>query len=77
MEYRISGMEHKTIVAIHDFYLPRTVITSTFYNKQSELFDITITTDAILKINDGRITIDFNGKLFSIEHEEYTEMSII
>ena len=77
MEYRLYGIEYKTLVAIHDYYLPRTVITSSLWNNDEQLFTIALTTDAILKINDGRITIDFNGKLFSIEHEEYTGLSIV
>lgn len=77
MEYTLYGIDHKTLVAIHDFFLPRTVITSSVWNNDGQLFTVTITTAAILKINDGRITIDFNGKLFSIEHEEYNGLSIV
>lgn len=77
MEYRLYGIEHKTLAAIHDYYFPRTVITSSLWNNDEKLFTVTLTTDAILKINDGRITIDFNGMLFSIEHEEYAGLSIV
>lgn len=77
MEYTIDGVEYKTLKAIHDFYFPKTVITSSLWNNGSELYTITITSFAILKINDGRITIDVNGQLFSIEYEEYSKLTIV
>ena len=71
MQYTIYGISHDTFRALHDYYLPRTIVTSSYWNNDEELFTITITNNAIIKINDGRLTIDLGAKLFSIDYELY------
>lgn len=77
MEYRLYGIDHKTYVALHDYFQPRTVITSHVWNNDEQLFTITINTEAIITINAGKITIDFTGKTFDIEYGNYIGLATV
>ena len=76
MSYYIDGISYETFKALHDFYLPRTVITSSYWSNQEQSYQLSITTNALLKINDGDITIDLAGKLFTIPSTNYYQIFV-
>lgn len=75
--YSIYGLSYETFTALHDFYLPRTVITSSRWNTLNQCYDITITVRAIIKVNAGNITIDLGAKLFTIENNGYIKLEVL
>lgn len=76
MEYKIIGISFSDFQLIHSYYHPRTIITSSWYNKTTELYDLTITDHAIIKINNGGITFDLGGKLLTIPYGNYYSLTI-
>lgn len=74
--YYIQGISYDTLKALHDFYLPRTVIISTYFDNISKLYDINITPNSIIKVNNGDITIDLGAKLYTIENNKFIKVVI-
>lgn len=74
--YYIHGISYETLKALHDFYLPRTIITSTYFDKISKLYDVNITPNSIIKVNDGDITLDLGAKLYTIENNKFIKVVI-
>lgn len=76
MKYTINGISFSDFQNIHGYYHPRTIITSSWFNKSTGLYNIDISNNAILKINDGNITIDLGAKLLTIPSSNYTSLYI-
>lgn len=76
MDYIIIGLSYEQFRELHDFYLPRTIITSSLSNKHTNLIDITLTDHAIIKINGGDITIDLGAKLYTIPKRNYKKLIV-
>ena len=76
MKYTLNGISFSDLQNIHGFFHPRTVLTLSWFNKSTGLYNIDITNNAILKINDGNITIDLGGKLLTIPSSNYTSLHI-
>lgn len=75
--YSIYGLTYEVFIALHDFYLPHTIITSSERSTINQGYNITISDNAILKFNNGNITVDLAGKLFTIEHDDYIRAVIL
>lgn len=75
--YSIFGLTYEVFIALHDFYLPHTIITSSEWSTIHHGYNITISQNAILKFNSGDITIDLAGNLFTIAHDDYIKAVII
>ena len=73
----IKGISGKELQTIHDYYMPKTVITSHRYDINTELFDVTITDHAIIKINLGEIVIDLGGVLYTIANDDYISLIVV
>lgn len=74
--YKLFNVSYNTFTSLHDFYLPRTIITESIYNDPTALYTLTISNNAIIKINDGNITIDLGGKLYTIDRNDYSMLII-
>ena len=75
--YMIYGLSYEVFTALHDFYLPHTVITSSEWATIRQGYDVTITDNAILKFNDGNLTIDLGSMLYTIKHDDYIKVVIL
>ena len=75
--YKIDGIDGQTFQKLHDFYMPKTVITSHLWDKEQEWFSITISDYAIIKINGGDITIDLSGVLYTIDRYSYESLTVL
>lgn len=75
--YQIFNVSFKVYKELHVFYMPSTVITESIYDKHTKLYALNINENAILKINDGNITIDLGGKLYTINREDYSSFMIM
>ena len=76
MNYIIIGLSFSDLLLIHSFYHPHTMLTSTYFNKHTELYDVTLTNNAIIKVNAGDITLDLGAKLLTIPHGNYNKLII-
>lgn len=74
--YQIFNVSFNILKELHDFYVPSTIITETIYNEHTKLYIITLNENAIIKINDGNITIDLGGKLYTINRNDYSTFMI-
>lgn len=75
--YTITGITYETLTKLHDFYLSRTIITSSLWDNKDKSYTITITENAMLKIRDGNITIDLGAKLYTIERGDYVSLEVM
>lgn len=76
MNYIIIGVSYEQFKELHDFYEPRTIVTSSIFCNHTKLYNITIRTHAIIKVNLGDITIDLGGKLYTIPKNNYNKLII-
>ena len=76
MKYALNGISFSDLQNIHNFFHPRTVMTLSWFDKSTGLYNIDITTNAIIKINNGDITIDLGAKLLTIPSTNYTSLHI-
>ena len=76
MNYIIIGVSFAQLKELHDFYLPRTIVTSSIYCNHTKLYNLTLRTHSIIKINGGDITIDLGGKLYTIPKQNYNKLII-
>ena len=76
MNYIIIGLSFSDLQLIHSFYHPHTMLTSTYFYKHTELYDVSLTNNAIIKVNAGDITLDLGAKLLTIPHGNYNKLII-
>lgn len=76
MNYIIIGLSFSDLQLIHSFYHPKTMLTSTYFNKQTGLYDVTLSNNAIIKVNMGDITLDLGMKLLTIPQGNYNKLII-
>ena len=67
----LFGITHETFVALHDYFLPRTIITSHKFIREAGLYDITLTDNAIYKINLNALHIDLGGKKYTVDEADF------
>lgn len=76
MEYKVINLDEE-IVRDMMFWLGDRVIKSIEFHDDG-CIDVKIDPEiTILKINDGKLTVDRGGKLFTIPHEYYSRIEII
>lgn len=79
MMYKLTGVPYDIFKEIHDKFLPNTIMTSSIYDKETKLYDITllVKSDVTLMINRGNILIEKRGKTYQLFDTDYVSFTII
>ena len=79
MMYKLSGVPYDIFKELHDKFLPETIIISSIYDKESKLYEITLSvkSDVTLMINRGNILIKKRGKTYQLFDTDYVSFTII
>lgn len=79
MMYKLHGVPYDIFKELHDKFLPETIITSSIYDKENKLYDISLSvnSDVTLMINRANILIEKRGKAYQIFATDYVTLTIV
>lgn len=79
MMYKLSGVPYDIFKELHDKFLPETIITSSIYDKETKLYEITLSVklDVTLMINKGNILIEKRDKTYQLFDTDYVSFTMI
>ena len=77
MQLTIYGISHETFVAIHDHFMPRTIITSSIWNDHDKAFTIELTTKACISASNQSVRIFLDKKWYDLDDKDFHGLALI
>lgn len=75
--YKLDGITHETLKDLHDFFMPHTIITSSLWDKEDELYDIILSNNAKLVIDGNDLIIHMKNEQYIIFKYDFVSLTVI
>ena len=77
MIFTIYGINYNTFKDLHDHFMPRTIITSSIWNNDEELYTIELTSKASLSASHETVRIFIGDKWYDLDKTDFHGVTII
>ena len=77
MQITIFGISHETYVAIHDHFMPRTIITSSIWNDHDKAFTIELTNKAYISASEHDVRIFLGSTWYDLKDKDFNGLALI